>query len=247
MPVETDGRLARLTALAVGRAAALSAYLSASSAPDELTGFLYRAGGTAAHPRTDARWAGALVDRAVRPHRSALAAHRRSRTAHWDGWTADDADPAVLVHKVYVSPRTPVVAVALERVVAVATRLGVPSWKVGADPAGLHRADKVVLYLPSAHGADAVAQALADELADLPAHGVLFSGQVGPTGIVSRGQDHGGQSWRAVVCRAVALALADARAADPTATAQRVAADALASLAADLDVVTWYPGQRVPA
>lgn len=243
MPVETDGRLARLTARAVGRAAALSAY----AGPDALAAFCYRAGATAAHPRTDARWARVLVDRATRSHRTALAAYRRSRTEHWDGWTAHDADPAVLVHKVYVSPTTPAVPVALERVVAVATFLGVPSWKVGADTAGLHRADKVVLYLPSAQRADAVAQALADELADLPAQGVLFSGQVGASGIVSRGQDHDGQSWRAMVCRAVALALADARAADQSATSQRVAADALSSLAADLDVVTWYPGARVAA
>ena len=85
----------------------------------------------------------------------------RSRTEHWNGWTTPGAETSTQVHKVYVSPTVPCLPAALPVVFATAAALDVPSWKVGADAAGLHRADKIVLYLPSASRADAVAAALA--------------------------------------------------------------------------------------
>ncbi|MEN0130181.1 MAG: hypothetical protein AAGC49_12130 [Brevundimonas sp.] len=239
-----DGRLARLTATAVGRAAALSAMVGA----DEVSAVLYRAGGTAVEPGQDPRLPRLLCDRAEAGVRAELRQYDRSRSEHWDGWTVAGADADDLVHKIYVSPTVAALPAALPIVFAVAVDLTVPSWKVGADGAGIHRADKIVLYLPTSEEADEAAGVLAAALADLPAQGVPFTGQVGRSGIVSRGQDFGRQSWRAAVCTSVGRALLARRASlGPQAPAAQVAAEALDGLAADIDVVTWWPGQRVPA
>ena len=198
-------------------------------------------------PTDDPRWPRYLVDRAERAHPD-LAPYTRTRTEHWNAWTAPGVDPTTLVHKVYVSPALSCLPDALGVVFAIATALDVPSWKVGADCAGVHRADKVVLYLPSAPRADAVAGALARALDGLTAQGVLFTGQVGTSGIVSRGRDQGRQSWRAVLCRSVALTLHEQRAilgADVPAT--DLADAALQELAAAYDVHTWHPETRVAA
>ncbi|MDM7832338.1 hypothetical protein [Cellulomonas edaphi] len=236
-----DGRLARLTATAVGRAAALCPLVAA----DELAAVLYRAGGTAVDPSLDPRLPRLLCDRAVRP--LDLRGYARSGAEHWEGWTAQGVETDELVHKIYVSPTVAALPVALPVVFDLAVRHGVPSWKVGADAPGIHRADKVVLYLPTARKADDVAALLADALADLPAQGVPFSGQVGQTGIVSRGQDQGRQSWRAAVCAAVAQALHDSRSRLADVPPARLADEALRALANDIDVVTWHPGLPVAA
>ena len=244
MPTPPGGRLAQMTRTAVVRAAALAGWVG----PDELTAVLYRSGGTAPDPREDPRLPRVLADRAERSAPGGLEGYDRSRTEHWNGWTAPGTDTSTQVHKVYVSPTLPCLPAALPVVFATAAALGVPSWKVGADTAGLHRPDKVVLYLPSARRADECAALLADALGGLDAQGVPFTGQVGDTGIVSRGRDQGRQSWRAVLCRTVAESLVDRRAAlGPDAPHARVADDALASLAAAVDVVTWQPDSRVPA
>ena len=244
MSTPPGGRLARMTRTAVVRAAALAGWVG----PDELTAVLYRSGGTALDPREDPRLPRFLVDRAERSVGGALEHYDRSRTEHWNGWTAPGTDTSTQVHKVYVSPTLPCLPEALPVVFATAVGLEVPSWKVGADAAGLHRADKIVLYLPSAQRADECAAVIADALDGLEAQGVPFTGQVGATGIVSRGRDQGRQSWRAVVCRTVAESLVDRRAAlGPDAPHAQVADDALASLADSVDVATWQPDNRVPA
>jgi len=238
-------RLARMTRTVVVRAAALAGRVG----PDELAAVLYRSGGTAVDPRQDPRLPRYLTDRADRSS-PALAPYERSRTEHWNAWTAPGADASALVHKVYVSPTVAGLPTALPVVFATAAALGVPSWKVGADAAGLHRADKIVLYLPSAGRADAAAQALAGVLDGLDPQGVPFTGQVGATGIVSRGRDHGRESWRAVLCRAVAGALDVHRARlGPDAPAGLVADAALDALADTYDVTSWQPGalEQVPA
>jgi len=239
-----DGRLARLTAIAVSRAAALSAMVGA----DEVSAVLYRAGGTAVDPGQDPRLPRLLCDRAAVSVRAETKGYERSRSEHWDGWTAAGADADDLVHKIYVSPTVAALPAALPLVFAVAVDRAVPSWKVGADGAGIHRPDKIVLYLPTSEEADEVAAALSAALANVPAQGVPFTGQVGGSGIVSRGQDFGRQSWRAAVCTSVGRALLARREVlGSEAPAEQVATEALEALAADIDVVTWWPGQRVPA
>ncbi|MEZ0449961.1 hypothetical protein [Cellulomonas sp. ICMP 17802] len=244
MSTPPGGQLARTTRTVVVRGAALAGWVG----PDELASVLYRSGGTAVDPREDPRLARHLADRAERT--VPLEHHDRSRTEHWNGWTAHGTDASAQVHKVYISPTLPCLPAALPVVFATAVALDVPSWKVGADAAGLHRPDKIVLYLPSAQRADAVAAALADALDGLEAQGVPFTGQVGATAMVSRGRDHGRTSWRAVLCRAVARALCDERAArGPDAPAAEVADAALGRLARTYDVAGWSPElrARVPA
>jgi hypothetical protein len=246
MPNPAGERLARLSRVATIRAAALTGRLGPEpQGSSDLAAVLYRAGGCAPSREIDARWPQLLLRRAERPVRAALSGHTRSATAAWMSWTRTDADPSQLVHKIYVSPGLAAMAEALTTTFAVAIDLGVPAWKVGADVAGLHRADKIVLYLPTGEAADRAASALAEVLNHIGPQGVPFTGQVGATGIVSRGIDHDGTSWRALVCRSLADALVAARAvAGPTAPPTDVADLAYERLA-DLgfDVTTWRPQQ----
>jgi hypothetical protein len=244
----SGGRLAVLTRAAVVRVAALTGRVEpATSDPATLASLLYRAGGCVPDGRLDPRWAGHVVTSAERPARAGLAGHTRTAGQHWHSWTATDADPATLVHKIYVSPVVRDVATTLGVILTHAPLLGVPAWKVGADLAGLHRPDKIVLYLASAERADRVAATLALALEGLGAQGVPFTGQVGSTGIVSRGRDVAGTSWRADVCRLVAESLCAGRAAlGARARADEVADEALALLGdRGLDVGTWHPAPEI--
>ena len=244
MPNPAGERLARLSRVSTIHAAALTGRIGADHlGTDGLSSLLYRAGGCTPSQGVDARWPHLLLRRAERPVRAALSDHTRSATAAWMSWTHRDADPGQLVHKIYVSPAVVATADALKTTFAVATDLGIPAWKVGADIAGLHRADKVVLYLPTGEAADRAASALAEALSHAVPQGVPFTGQVGTTGIVSRGVDHDGTSWRARVCRSLAEALwAGRAAAGSTAPPEDVANLALEHLV-DLgfDVETWRP------
>jgi hypothetical protein len=240
----SGGRLAELTRAAVVRAAALTGRVeTAAAGPAAFGALLYRAGGCVPDGRLDPRWARHVVTAAERTARAALAGHARTAGQHWHSWTATDADPATLVHKIYVSPAVRDIATTLGVILTHAPLLGVPAWKVGADLAGLHRPDKFVLYLASAERADRVAATLALALGSSAAQGVPFTGQVGATGIVSRGRDVPGTSWRADVCRQVAESLCVSRAAmGSEACATEVADDALARLAGQgLDVHSWHP------
>ena len=244
MPNPAGERLARLSRAATIRAAALTSRIG----PDQLgagglAAVLYRSGGCAPARGIDERWPQLLLRRAERPVRAAVSNHARSATAAWMSWTLHDADTSQLVHKIYVSPAMTAIAEALTTTFAVATDLGIPAWKVGADVAGLHRADKIVLYLPTQEAADTAAAALADALRNTAPQGVPFTGQVGVTGIVSRGVDQDGTSWRALVCRSLADALWAGRSvAGPTATPTAVA-DLACERLADLgfDVASWHP------
>jgi hypothetical protein len=235
--------LARLSRVTVLRGAALTAWTGAAA----LTGFLYRAGGVTPTINRDDRWAQYLVTVAERSVASRLEGYATNRTEHWRGWTADGVDPVRLLHKIYVSPAVTALTVALPVVFGVATDLRVPAWKVGADVAGLHRPDKIVLYLPELPQAEEAAYALADRLTGVPAQGVPFTGQIGGSGIVSRGCDVGVTSWRAVVCTALSEELVRCRATlGPAAPAERVAAAALQHLAGiGYDVEGWSPNPAV--
>ncbi len=256
MPYPAGERLARLSRVATIRAAALTGRLGPDQhgpdrhGPDQLgasdlAALLYRAGGCAPSRGIDARWPQLVLRRAERPVRAGLSGHTRSATAAWMSWTRNGADPTQLVHKIYVSPAVAALAETLTITFAVAIDLGVPAWKVGAEVAGLHRADKIVLYLPTGGAADRAASVLAEALNHIEPQGAPFTGQVGATGIVSRGIDHDGTSWRALVCQSLADALVAGRAvAGPTAPPTDVADLAYERLA-DLgfDVTTWRPAQ----
>jgi hypothetical protein len=249
----SGGRLAELTRMTVVRAAALAGRggPGRTDAPARvdaaaLASLLYRAGGTVPDLRLDPRWPRHAVRRAERAVPRGLGDWVPSTTEHWLGRTAGGVDPTTLVHKVYVSPRVAALADALEVLLPLAVALEVPAWKVGADLAGVHRADKAVLYLSSAADADRVASATATALDGIEPQGVPFTAQVGRTGVVSRGRDVAGTSWRAVICRSVADALCTARTGlGRDADAGTVAAAALARVAAaGHDVRAWHPDPR---
>ncbi len=248
MDARSGGRLGRVSRLAVDRAAALTGRVDPAAVDvAALAALLYRAGGCAVDDRLDPRWPRHLTRQAERPVAAALSDHARGRSEHWDSWSAPGVDATELVHKVYVSPTVKSLRRTLEAVFTCVLDHEVPAWKVGADLAGIHRPDKVVLYLPTAEAADAVAGLLDHTLVGQDAQGVPFSGQVGESGIVSRGRDLAGTSWRAVVCRLVAQALWTARSdvagsAHADAQDQRVAQLALDLVAAQgFDTVTWRP------
>ena len=209
----SGGRLAELTRAAVVRVAALTGRVDAAALdPPHLPPCSIAP--AAACPTGGSTRGGRrhVVTAAERTARAGLTGHTRTDGQHWHSWTATDADPATLVHKIYVSPAVRDIATTLGVILTHAPLLGVPAWKVGADLAGLHRPDKIVLYLASAERADRVAAALALTLGGAAAQGVPFTGQVGVTGIVSRGRDVAGTSWRADVCRQVAESLLASRA-----------------------------------
>jgi len=237
-------RLAELSRIATLRAAALTSRV----APQELgvvglASILYRFGGCIPASDMDVAWPQLLLRRAEGAVNRDLTGYVRSETPGWMSWTRPEADVGKLVHKVYVSPAVPNLAEALPTIFAVAIALGIQAWKVGADVPGLHRPDKVVLYLLTAAEADASGTALDAALNGLAPQGVPFTGQLGESGIVSRGLDRDGTSWRALVCRALAEALwqaRDERGGD--AAPQEVAEDACAALAASgYDVAHWMP------
>ena len=158
-------------------------------------------------------------------------------------------DPAGLEHKVYVSPTVAALPHALPIVFARNAELHVPAWKVGADAPGLYRADKIVCYFATSAAALRAGRQLARALRGVPAQGVPFSGALDGSGIVSRGRDLDGRSWRSMVLRGSRSGAGRRRAERwgwprPLSGSPRAALDALGR--AGLDVVDWHPSVPEP-
>jgi hypothetical protein len=204
----TGDRLALLSHRALLRAAAVAGCGAPAPA---LQALLYRAGSVALGPRQrrthDERWLAFLTEDSARGVPGLDAGWASHRSPHWRAWSRADADRSGLCHKTYVSPLPHAFAAALPVVLRVAVELGVPSLKVGCTPEGVLRPDKIVLYAGSPAAADALARVLTVRLAGLPAQGVPFSAQVDGAGLVSRGTDPPGTSWRAHVTALAADAL----------------------------------------
>ncbi len=159
--------------------------------------------------------------------------------------------PSGEIHKLYVSPRCEALAEAIDAVVPVLPRFKVFHWKVGRDLAGLLRPDKIVIYVCDAAALQELAAELRERLANCPAHGVPFTAEIAPSGVLSRGVDppseesHGlqwlqGESWRVRVCRRLAAALVAAkRMTERHVTPVRYALDRLRLEKVDTD--TWAP------
>ena len=130
--------------------------------------------------------------------------------------------PAGEIHKLYVSPRCEALAETIDAVVRVLPRFEVFHWKVGRDLAGLLRPDKIVIHACDAAAVRELAAELRERLANCPAHGVPFTAEIVPSGLLSRGVDPPseeslglqwleGESWRVRVCRRLAAALVAAK------------------------------------
>ncbi len=238
-------RLPLLSRRALLRGAALA---GCGHGPDVLAPLLYRAGAVALGPRArrthDARWLAWLAVSSARATPGLLEGWAPLTGPHWQSFSRPDVDSDRdrLRHKVYVSPLPHALAAALPLVLRVLVELQVPSVKVGGTAQGVLRPDKLVLHTTSAPAADALADRLAERLAGLPAQGVPFTAQCDPVGLVSRGTDPPGTSWRAFVTAVAAAELAAAAARLPGARAAEVVELAVAGIAAaGLDSVTWQP------
>ena len=111
---------------------------------------------------------------------------------HWLAWSrADegaDARPE-LPFKLYFSPRPEALVECFPDVVGILAEHGVWSFKVGRGVLGLLRPDKVVAYLEDFDRLERLAGALAGALDGCPAHGVPFTVEASPDGLLSWGMD----------------------------------------------------------
>jgi hypothetical protein len=159
--------------------------------------------------------------------------------------------PAGEINKLYVSPLCEALAETIEAVVSALPRFDVFHWKVGRDVAGLLRPDKIVIHVCDAAALRELAAELRERLANYPAHGVPFTAEIAPSGILSWGLDPPGEehlgrqwlegeSWRERVCRRLAAALVAAkRMTERHISPVRYALDRLRL--EKVDINTWAP------
>jgi hypothetical protein len=123
-------------------------------------------------------------------------------------------------------------------------------FKIGSDAAGLLRPDKMVLYFGDQDSLLEVASALADRLLSVEPHGVPFSAEITPNGLLSWGMDppqsqhvltwQGPESWRQWVVRRLAAAIVAAQSnSHSTMTPAEFALERLRHEGVDVD--DWRP------
>ena len=113
-------------------------------------------------------------------------------------------------YKLYLSPAPGEVAEVLPVAADAAARVGALRFKVGADPVGLLRPDKIVFYVHDAIELAELAGALTVSLAGAEPHGVPFTAPLTDDGLLSWAGDPPGedrQSWRMAVCALLAVPL----------------------------------------
>jgi hypothetical protein len=223
-----EGRLARLSALALRYGERLRL-----EDPQQLAGWLYGFGSQPLSPR----WQHRLPDRdAVLAFVGAGpgTALGRRLDIGWDagseelapGWLAwssrarSDTGAGKVAHKLYVSPAIDAMPLAFEAVLDVlSTRAA--HFKIGGNAAGLLRPDKMVIYFRDQASLLAAASALSARLSGVAAHGVPFSAEITPDGLMSWGMDpprserrlawQEPESWRLWVVRRLAAAMVAAQ------------------------------------
>jgi hypothetical protein len=124
--------------------------------------------------------------------------------------------------KMYVSPVCERISEAFQTTVAVASRFGAHSLKVGKDVYGLLRPDKIVVYFPSRQDLEAAADCFIRELEGCPGHGVPFAADLSDNGLLAWGADppretqvipwQERESWRLWITNRLASALVTAKA-----------------------------------
>ncbi|MBB5220354.1 hypothetical protein HNP73_000275 [Amaricoccus macauensis] len=156
------------------------------------------------------------------------------------------------VYKLYVSPQPSAVAECLRICAEIVRKRGAHALKVGADVHGLLRPDKLVAYFGTFESLGEAAASLAPRLAGMPAHGVPFTAEITPDGMLSWGvdpprQEHElawtGESWRVWVAGRLASALVAARTASNSGEPWRYALERIALEGIDPSI--WVPSQGV--
>jgi len=146
-------------------------------------------------------------------------AWRSTSTAEtgWLAWSSRARDCETARHKLYVSIDLADLEAAFPTVVAIASAENVPAFKVASDVYGLHRPDKLVLYVASRRDIVRVGRRLRAALKGARAQGAPFSAALDAEGLVSWGLDppepvpEHAASWRRDVTMRLAFALLSAR------------------------------------
>ena len=136
----------------------------------------------------------------------------RSRFANQDGGYG---------YKLYISPRPDAMPDVFRAVVETLDESAADHFKVGCDPVGLLRPDKLIVYFGDFEPLRRVAHDLTLRLSGCPAQGVPFTAAIGDDGLLSWGVDplpekgalawQGPESWRLWVTNRLAAALVAAR------------------------------------
>jgi hypothetical protein len=129
---------------------------------------------------------------------------RRASSTGWLQWRSrrHRSAPPERQHgyKLYVSPQPDALPDAFRAVAELLDGSSVYSFKVGCDPIGLLRPDKLVLYFWDFEPLEQVARELAVRLSGCAAHGTPFTAAIDDTGLLSWGIDplpeKGAPSWQ---------------------------------------------------
>lgn len=225
-----EGRLARLSMLALRYGASLD-----YSEPEALAEWLYQFGRVPVSPY----WANRLPNgEAVLSFVTTSAEGDVSRRLNagwemvegWEGrgwltWTSlkrNELGHGKVTHKLYISPQIEAIPKVFATVLDVLSMsMRSIHFKIGSNAAGLLRPDKMVLYFHDQESLLAVASELGKRLLDVPPHGVPFSAEITPNGLLSWGMDppqseqvlawQEPASWRQWVVRRLAAAMIAAK------------------------------------
>lgn len=92
-------------------------------------------------------------------------------------------------YKLYLSPACGVVGEAFDALVSASKSLPALAFKVGDGAAGLLRPDKIVLYFDTREALAEGSERLRESLDGCAAHGVPFTAEINPDGLLSWGMD----------------------------------------------------------
>jgi hypothetical protein len=171
----------------------------------------------------------------------------------WSSTTREDTGVGGMTYKLYVSPDIEALPHCLDVVLDVLGQRAA-RFKVGANAAGLLRPDKMVLYFTDQEKLLRAASDLGGQLSAVDPHGVPFSAEITPGGLLSWGIDpprrtrmvawQEPESWRLWVARRLAAAMVAAQKSSPSELSP--SEFALERLRHEgVDVETWTPAANI--
>jgi hypothetical protein len=184
-------------------------------------------------------------------------ARQGAQDGPWLGWSSPSpaqGSGGAGTYKLYVSPMPEHLPEALRCSVEVLAGVGAMGLKVGSDLSGILRPDKLIGYFSSFDQLGEAGAELRAQLDGQTAHGVPFTADISPDGLLSWGVDpppseqspglDGGESWRLWLANRLALSLLAARgAAAPGVEPWKYA---LERIALDgVDPRTWAPKEAI--
>jgi len=183
--------------------------------------------------------------------------HTASAESKWISWSRkgvqQDRKESDLTYKLYISPNWEALPKTLVLSIKALSSSAAFSFKIGNDPHGLLRSDKMVVYFQRYEDLLQTAAALEPALDGVEAQGVPFTAQLDKKGLLSWGVDPPGAdvlenfeggSWRARLTDKLAAAITNAKAAGLQ--RQDILPYALHKIGLEgLDTGTWTPGRQI--